>query len=137
PDRARRLVDALLVFDEREAHVPVAAVAEADAGTDRDARVPREPQRDLQRPKLGERLGQGRPDEHRPARRLDLPAGAGEAAAEGVAAAAVDSADLAGILLRLPERHGGGDLDRLERPVVEVGLELRERGDDVGAAEPE
>ena len=42
PDRARRLADALLVLDEREAHVPVAALAEADARADGDVGLARE-----------------------------------------------------------------------------------------------
>src|SRR5882672_5798777 len=99
PDRTRRLADALLVLDEREAHVTVAAVAEPDAGADRDARVAREAQRELERAELTEALGDRRPHEHRSARRLDGPAGAGEAAAQSVAAAAVDLADLGGVIV--------------------------------------
>jgi len=68
---------------------------------------------------------------------LALPAGASEAAAERVAPAAVDLADLGGIFGRLAERHGGRDLDRLECPIVEVGLQLCERADDIGSAEHE
>ena len=56
-----------------------------------------------------------------------MPAGAGEPAAERVAAAAVDLAHLGGIVGRLAQRHDRGDLDRLEGAVVEVRLELRER----------
>ena len=41
-DRTRRLADALLVLDEGEAHVTVAAFAEPDSGADRDIRVARE-----------------------------------------------------------------------------------------------
>ncbi len=50
---------------------------------------------------------------------------------------AVDLADLRRVVGGLSQRHDRGDLDRLERPVVEVGLELGERRDDVGAAERE
>ena len=69
-------------------------------------------------------LGQRRPDEHRPARLLDRPAELGEAVAEDVATRLVDLAHLLREVLRLVERDGRGDLDRLERAVVEVALEL-------------
>ena len=46
PDPARRLGDPLLVLDEREADVALAAGAEARARADRDARLPREPHRE-------------------------------------------------------------------------------------------
>src|SRR5260221_7823391 len=136
-DRTRRLADALLVLDERKAHVTVAAVAEPDPGTDGDVRVARETERELEGAELLEPLGDRRPDEHRPARRIDVPTGAGEPAAERVTPAPVDLVDLGGIFGRLAQRHGGRDLDRLERPVVEVGLQLCERADDVGPPEHE
>ena len=106
PDRAGRLVDALLVLDEREAHVTVAAVAEPDPGTDRNARLTGEAQRDLQRAETAELLGDRCPDEHRPVRGLDGPAGTGEAAAERVAPAPVDLAHLGRIFGRLAQRDG-------------------------------
>src|SRR6266404_4480199 len=123
-DRTRRLADALLVLDECEAHVTVAAVPEPDSRADGDVRVAREPECKLEGAELPELLRDRRPDEHRSARWLDVPAGASEAAAEDVTPAAVDLADLGGILGRLAERHGGRDLDRLERSVVEVGLQF-------------
>src|SRR5439155_13772250 len=107
--RAGRLPDALLVLDQREAHVPVTAVTEPDPGADRDARLAREPQRELQRPLVAVRLRDRRPDEHRPARRLDVPAGERQSVAERVAPASVDVADLAGILAGLAEGYRGGD----------------------------
>ena len=119
-DRARRLVDPLLVLDEREAHVTVAARPEADAGADRDVGLARELQRELERAELGVLLGDRRPDEHRPLRRLDVPAGAVEPGAERVAAAAVDLADLGRVVAGLAQRHDRRDLDRLEGAVVEV-----------------
>ena len=93
--------------------------------------------RGLEGAELAQRLGERRPDEHRPERRLDGPAGAGEPGAERVAAAPVDLAELARVVDRLAQRDGRRDLDRLERPVVEVRLQLRERGDDLGAADDE
>ena len=52
PDRAGRLPDALLVLDEREAHVAVAARTESDPRADRDSRGASEAQRELQRTDL-------------------------------------------------------------------------------------
>ena len=115
----------------------LAACAEADARADRDARIARQPDGRLEGAELTQRLRQRRPDEHRPERRLDGPARAGEPGAERVAAAAVDLADLARIVDRLAQRDGRRDLDRLERAVVEVRLQLRQRGDDLGAADDE
>ena len=88
-------------------------------------------------PSVAQRLRQRRPDEHRPERRLDGPARACEPGAERVPAAPVDLAELARVIDRLAQRDGRGDLDRLERPVVEVRLQLCERGDDLGAADDE
>ena len=82
-------------------------------------------------------VGDARPDEHRPARLRHVPADAREPVAERVAPAAVDLADVRRVLGRLAHRHGRGDLDRLERPVVEVRLQPRERRDDVGVPDDE
>ena len=97
----------------------------------------RQANRGLEGAERAQRLGQRRPDEHRPERRLDGPARAGEPGAERVAAAPVDLAELARVIDGLAQRDGRGDLDRLERPVVEVRLQLCERGDDLGAADDE
>src|SRR5581483_10104248 len=91
----------------------------------------------LEGAELAELLGERGPDEHRPARRLDGPAGAVETGAEHVAAAAVDGADLVRVVGGLAQRDDRRDLDRLEGAVVEVRLELGEGGDDVAAAEQE
>src|SRR5206468_12030225 len=98
PNRAGRLPDPLLVLDEREPDVTVAPLAEADPRADGHVRLAREQQRELERAERPEALRDRRPDEHRPERRLDLPARAGEAPAERVAASAVDLADLGGVL---------------------------------------
>ncbi len=82
-------------------------------------------------------LGDRRPDEHRALRGLDVPAGTGEAGDQSLAPPEVQLTHLVGVLRGLPQRDDRGDLDRLEGAVVEVGLELREGGDDVGAAERE
>src|SRR5258707_15457316 len=93
-DRTRRLADALLVLDEREAHVSVAALAEPDPGANGDVGVAREAQSELERSQVLELRRDGRPDEHRPAWRVGVPAGAGETAAERGAPAAGDLAPL-------------------------------------------
>src|SRR5713226_5742926 len=136
-DRARRLPDPLLVLDEREAHEALTALAEADARTDRDRGLLGEPQREGERALVAEPLRDRRPDEHRPARRVDLPAGAGEPGDERIAAGAVDLAHLGWIVAGLSQSDDRRDLDRLEGPVVEVRLQLRKRLHDVGAADDE
>ena len=83
-DRTGRLADPLLVLDEGEADVPVAAGAEADARADRHVGLAGELERELERAELAELLGDRRPDEHRPLRRLDVPAGATEPGDERV-----------------------------------------------------
>src|SRR5207244_9182993 len=110
PNGARCLPDPLFVLDEGESHVAVAAVAEADPRAHGDVRLAGKEQRELERAERPEPLRDRRPDEHRPERRLDVPARPGEAPAERVAAPAVDLADLGGILGRLPQGHGRGDL---------------------------
>src|SRR3954454_21446320 len=132
-DRAARLRDPLLVLDERKADMSVSPLAEADARADRDARVPGETQGEPEGAFRAERVRDRRPDEHRPAWRLDLPAGAVEPGAERVAPAAIDVADLHGVVGGVPQGHDRRDLDRLERPVVEVGLQLGECLHDIRA----
>ena len=56
-----------------------------------------------------------------------MPAGLRETGAEHVAAASIDLAHLAWIVGRLAECDDRCDLDRLERAVVEVRLQLRQR----------
>ena len=90
-DRAARLRNPLLVLDKRKADVSVSSLAEADARADRDARVLGETQGEPEGAFRAERVGDRRPDEHRPAWRLDVPAGTREAGAEGVAPTAVMS----------------------------------------------
>ena len=83
--------------------------------------------RELDRPHLGIRLGDGRPDEHRPLRRGDVPSDPIEPVAQRVAARLVDRVDLLREVAGLVQGDRGGDLDRLERAVVEVALELGQR----------
>ena len=64
-DRARRLADPLLVLDEGEPHVLVAARPEADARADGDVGAAREHDRELEGAEVLVSLGDRRPDEHR------------------------------------------------------------------------
>src|SRR5262249_11704117 len=130
-----RLADPLLVLDEREANVAVAARSEARPRADRDASLTRELDGELERAELAVGLGNLRPDEHGPPRLRDRPADPCEAVAERVPARAIRLADLQRVVGRLVHRHDRGDLDRLEGAVVEVGLEPGEPLDDPGVAE--
>ncbi len=136
-DRARRLADPLLVLHQRKADVTVTARSEADPGADRDVRAAGEGEREIERAHPGHRFGNRRPDEHRPLGRLDLPARTLQTRDQRVAASPVDLADLERVLARLAERDDRRDLDRLEGAVVEVGLELRQSGNDVGPPQRE
>ena len=91
PDPAHGLADPLLVLDEREADVPLAAGPEADARADGDL-APRfvSLSANSSDPSSAVRLRDRRPDEHRAAGLRELPADTGETVAERVAARAVD-----------------------------------------------
>src|SRR5436190_12601003 len=56
-DAARRLAQAMLVLDQRDAHVVVAVVAEADAGRHGDLRLGQQPLGELDRAELGVVVG--------------------------------------------------------------------------------
>ena len=66
-----------------------------------------------------------------------MPADPVEPVAQGVAPGLVDLVDLLRVVGRLVHGHDGRDLDRLERPVVEVALELGQGLDDLGVAHEE
>src|SRR5690606_32925557 len=70
---AHRLPDPLLVLDEREAHEPLAARAEADTRRDRDVARVHQVRRELDRVHVVVGLGDPRPREHRAARLEDVP----------------------------------------------------------------
>src|SRR6478672_3589758 len=62
---AGRLADALLVFDERNAHIAVAVLAEADTGGDRHVGLLDEELGEFKRTEAAELLGDRRPRKHR------------------------------------------------------------------------
>src|SRR5213593_3985622 len=64
-DATHRLAGAVLVLDEREAHVVVAVLAEADAGRDRDLGLLEEELRELERAHRLESVRDLGPHEHR------------------------------------------------------------------------
>ena len=121
-------LDALLVLDEGEAHVPVAAGPEAHAGR-RGHVAPPAPGTRRTRPSPSPGRARGSAP-----RRTSCP-GAGSISQpmrlspshQGVAPRLVDRLHLAGVVRRLVEGDRGRDLDGLERAVVEVGLELGQR----------
>src|SRR5581483_9349601 len=93
PQVADALADALLVLDEREAHVAVPARPEADAGRGRHLGITNEPGRELERPHVGVRLGDRSPHEHRPLGPVEVPPDAVEPIAQHVTPALVDLVD--------------------------------------------
>ena len=99
--------------------------------------LPHQLRRELDRVHVPVRLRDPGPHEHGPLGRLHLPADAVEAVAQGVPAPLVHRAGLqrvVGLLLQGDRRRY---LDRLERPVVEVALELGQRGHHLGVAQHE
>ena len=62
-------------------------------------------------------------------RRRDVPAGAAHGLDEAIAAALIGLAHLGDAVLRAVERGGGGDLDRREGAVIEIGFHPRQRRD--------
>ena len=90
-DVARGLADALLVLDQRDAHIAVAVLAEADARRHRDLGLLDQQLGEFDAAERLERLRDRRPGEHRGARRRHVPAGAAEAFDQHVAAAACRS----------------------------------------------
>src|SRR5215470_3140646 len=133
-EAAQGLPDALLVLDEREAHVPVTVLAEADPRRDRHLALLDEQLGELQRAHAAELLGDGRPHEHRALGLGDAPADLVEAVYQHVAALAVQLDDVADAALLALQRDDRRDLDGLERPVVEVRLDAGEGVHHLGVA---
>ena len=78
----------MLVLDQRDAHVIVAMLAEADAGRHRHVGLLDQQLGEFERAEMPERLRDRRPGEHRCGRRPERPAGATEGIDHHVAAAA-------------------------------------------------
>src|SRR4029450_3260403 len=121
-EAAQGLADSLLVPDEREPHVALAVLAEADAGRHGDLGLLDQKLGELQRAQALEGIGNRGPHEHRALGLGHVPADLVEPVHQYVAALPVELDDLADTLLVGLERHDAGDLDRLERAVVQVGL---------------
>ena len=112
-DVAGGLADALLVLDQRDAHVVVAVLAEADAG--RHRHVDAFSTRSLENSRLPSSRnvsGIGTQANIEALRRREVPAGLGEAIDQRVAALAVGLAHLADAVVGPVQRRRGGDLDR-------------------------
>src|SRR2546425_1387197 len=131
PDAAHGLAGTVLVLDQREPHVVVAVLAEADAGRHGDLRLPEQKLRELERAHGLEGVRDLGPHEHGGARLRHVPARAREALAQEIATTAIGLADLLDVVLRAVESVGGRDLYRLEDTVVEVALDAGERRDDL------
>src|SRR5205809_6527499 len=126
---AERLLDPLLVLDQRESHVALAVLTEPDARRDGHLRVLNEQLGELERAHHAERLGDRRPDEHRALGLRHRPAELVEPVDEDVPALPVDLDDLGDARLVALERDDTGDLDGLEGAVVQVRLDPPQRRD--------
>ncbi len=92
---------------------------------------------ELDRAEVAERGRDRRPREHARARHRDVPAGAGEAFDQHVAAVFVEGARRRDAVLRAVERRHRRRLDRRERAIIEVRLDPRQRGDELRIADRE
>src|SRR5262245_22739586 len=111
---AQRLADPLLVLNEREPHVALAVLAEADARRHGHLGFLDQELGELQRAQALEGVGDRRPHEHRALWLGHLPAELVEPIHQHVAPLAMELDDLADALLVGLERDDTGDLDRLE-----------------------
>src|SRR3954453_11289042 len=118
-----RLARAMLVLNQRETDVGIAVFAEADARRHGHFRLLQEEFGKLDGAHLLQWLRYLRPDKHRPARLLYLPADAVEAVDESVATPSIRLADILDAVLRTVQRLDCGDLHRLENAVVEITLD--------------
>src|SRR5215813_10644392 len=128
-ESAQCLTNPLLVLDERESHVALAVLAEADARRDGHLRLLDQELGELQGTEAREGVGDRSPHEHRALGLGHVPADLVEPVYQDVAALAVKLDDLADALLVGLERHDAGDLDRLERAVVQIGLDAGQSRD--------
>src|SRR5262245_42804687 len=106
-DAADGLPGPMLVLDEREAHVVIAVLAEADARRHGDLGVSQQELAELERAERLVLVGNLGPHEHRRLRLRHVPAGAVEPLAQHVAAPAIGLADLVDVVLRSVERVNG------------------------------
>src|SRR5438093_416812 len=134
---AQRLADPLLVLDEREPHVALAVLAEADARRHGHLGLLDQELGELERAQAAEGIGNGSPHEHRALRLGHVPAELVEPVHQDVPALSMKLDDLVDALLVALERDNAGDLDRLEGAVVQVRLDAGQHGDHSGVAADE
>src|ERR1700733_2184928 len=135
PDIARRLADALLVFDKRDAHMALAVLAEAGSGRHRHPRLLDQERREFHAAERPERFGDRRPGEHRGGRRRHHPAGPAKGIDERVAPALIGRAHLVDALVGTVERRRRRHLDGREGAVIEIGFDAPERRDNALVAD--
>ena len=117
--------------------MPLTPRAEPDTGRGSHLGLTDQEGAELERVEVSVRLRDRGPHEHRPLRPAHLPPDRGEAVAQCVTTALIDVSHVLGKLRGLVEGHRGRDLDRLERAIVEIALELRQGGHDLGVADQE
>src|SRR2546426_3767539 len=131
---AQGLFDPLLVLDEGEPDIALAVFAEADAGRDRHLALLDQHLGELERAHDAVGLGDGRPDEHGAPGLGHRPPELVESVHEDVAPLPVELDDLSDHGRVALQRDDAGDLDGLECPVVEEGLDPGEGVDHPGVA---
>ena len=130
-DVARRLADALLVLDQRDADIALAMLAEADARRHRHVGLLQQQLGELQAAQMRHSAAGSAPRRtSRPPGGGIVPAGRGRSprparrgACDRCARISLDA------VLRPVQRRGRGHLDRREGAVVEIGLHPRQRRD--------
>src|SRR5215831_5817272 len=129
------LADPLLILDQGDAHKAFAVLAKPDPRRNRDLRLFDQQSGELDGVEGAERLRQRRPREHRCPRRRNAPTGPAKAFDQHVTATPVRVAHLANAVIGPVQGGGGGDLNRRESTVVEIGFDSRQRRDDAVIAD--
>jgi hypothetical protein len=110
--------------------VTIAARAEADAWRNGDVSLVDQACSRANRTEVPPRLRDRRPDEHRAARLVEIrPARASEPVHQRLGTAAVELTKILRKLVAVIQRPGGSVLDRRERAVVQVRLQVRQGRD--------
>src|SRR5690606_1465312 len=120
-DVARSLTDAVLVLDQRDAHIIVAVLAKAD--TRRDGHIGLLDQKlgEFKRTQRAEAFRDRNPGKHGRSRRWNIPACPTEAFDQHVTTLLIDIAHIGDIRAVAIEYRRPDNLDRRERAITKIG----------------